>query len=343
MKREYTIIIPFTIQKADGKVFESVDDMAKSIINNDNAWEVISSEEGLNKLFSNSQDDADSRNSVKDDLKSKKNEENEKRYFYKSTFDVLYNTDMIFSCNILRLSNINNDNYKKVYMHVALIGVGLLILECNGDDEAGEPGWDIDPATEFKNVVHNSDEIKVGFPFPKPFVAVLYGETNSGNNKSVYDSFVLSRKCKDAIVEADVMDFFAHDLQLFTFCMIQKTALVHVDSITSEKNIGTETIWHGLINCFRKDPIEVVLTSYISFLNKYDLVETTSNRAGKELYKTIREEMNIPEEITRLEKKVDALAEFYSANREKWMNRLLAFLAIVDVIAGGLQVWFACH
>ncbi len=359
INREYTIIVPFAIEKKNGKRFSSCKELIKELMiylngrdnrvtdndksDEEQAWIEIT-DSNFDRLFSVTGEDNTDKDKKADD-----NLQNEEEYFYRSAFDVIYSTDRDYSCNILRNPKNqrfkNEKKYKKIYIHAAVIGVGMLVLECSADSDGTRIDFDFDKDFPIivkgktdkknKNTVNTNDlnpdtsNVSISALFPKPFIAQMC--QSDEESETDYENFVLSRNVKREIKLEDILDFFGHDMMLYNFCIIQKAVLVHVVNITSR---------HGIMKGLGgKKSIEKLLKIYIEFLNRYDLIETTHDKRGRDLYKTIREEMGIPDEINRLEKNMNAQVEYHAAKRERILNILVFILAIVDVIFGALQVW----
>ena len=119
--------------------------------------------------------------------------------------------------------------------------------------------------------------------------------------------------------------FFSHYFQIFWLCILQKTEILHISHMAGRISRKKSA------RVMKKRCIKVN-EEYVLFYNQYDLVECTYAKMGEDLYKNIRNNMNIDKGNEDVREQMRTLHEHAMLKTGEFTSRLLLFISIVSVI-----------
>lgn len=322
-----TIIIPFhLIKKEKNCNIDTLADMFyKDVLSCDKSWKLVNEADELFEGGVGSKDE---------------NKAAEYNYFYEEVVRVLYsnngNSRRSFTkelSNDINVEELNGFIPKKVYLQLTHTGTGSLTIEFVEKEEV-----DIDTFTNiiseinginiFKTITASVDDKYVKFPFGGRVFGAAY---QSVDNEDIVDNgmtnngIVINNTCilkKGSGEEKNLMDFFAHKLQIFNIVIIQRTELLRMSAIASY--LATNITKEANVN---------VIADYTLFKNQYDFIECTPDYDGQKFYLELRNYYNMPSSIEQLENQIEALNIYISSESDKRTNRLLNRLSILAIFS----------
>ena len=233
----------------------------------------------------------------------------------------------------------NNVLYKIRKMHISatVFGSCLLIIEmyrknifCDNDILTEQDHWDIESICNSVGINSNEKAI-VTFPTRcHPYIAKLSWEKqDKAEIVTKYEKMNVYRRISyiDTYngMDNDIVQFFSKSFECFWINALQKTVAMYISS------------WAGANRITHKSFVDIY-EAYVLFDNQFNFLEVSFNPEIQNEYQSIKESMEIDNNIEKLSRQIEALRSINLNKKDDKRNIILAFISVLNLVTGCMQV-----
>ena len=224
---------------------------------------------------------------------------------------------------------------RKIRMIVTIFGSCLLIIELHkkiisdGEDTIAEDDtWNIEQICSTLGI-KSTPKMLVSFPTKcHPFEASLIWRADVIDNVVFYEKtriYKIASYVDDDKMQNDILQFFGRSFECYWMCVMQKIVAMYISSWAGSSN----SAGHNFSKLYE---------AYVLFNNQFNFFEVSLNSNIQDEYERIKDKMRIDDNIDKLIRQVDALFSMNSSKKEEKRNVILAFISVLSLVAGCMQV-----